>query len=104
MVNGDFTVCGPCGQPEDCAAKAACFGEKARSMSVSPAATPNRRNNIPPRRGNNSWEKGIATDERGLPIRKANGEVIPIKEYASKRGHYDRLLREAKTGVSSTSP
>lgn len=98
MTPPALTPCEPCGQPSDCAASGSCFGEKARSISVSPAATPNRRNNVPSKRGNNSWERGVATDARGMPIRKANGDVIPVKEYASNRGRYDQLLKEARSG------
>lgn len=79
-----------------------CFGCKIRSIQISPSATPSRRNNIPPAQGNNSWEKGILRDERGLPIRRG-GKVIPLKTAAAERHKIEADLRAMKAGYSPTS-
>lgn len=49
---------------EDCV----CFRCKLRSIQISPSAMPSRRNKIAPRGGGNSWEKGVPTNSRGMPI------------------------------------
>ena len=51
------------GQHEDC------FGCKVQTVQVSPAATPTRTGAYrkPARTPDNSWEKGIPTDNRGMP-------------------------------------
>jgi hypothetical protein len=34
---------------------------------------------------NNSWERGIAKDDRGLPVLNAQGDAIGLKEAGEKR-------------------
>ncbi len=46
---------------------------------------------------NNSWERGYATDHRGLPFRDANLEPIPVKKYAENRHQYDARRKELAT-------
>lgn len=78
---------------EDCE----CFACKLDSFHVSPAATPSRRNSLPPRAttgGGNSWERGVPTDSRGMPYlnpdsglpvgQKAWGETYRRKFEAEK--------------------
>lgn len=78
-----------------------CFGCKVLSVQVSPSAMPSRRNNIPPARPLNSWERGVVRDDRGLPVRRANGDVIGVHEYAAKRRQIDADLKAVKQGVLS---
>ena len=76
----------------DCTTDVMCFKHKIRTIQWSPAATPSRRNTIPPRTPNNSWEKGTATDDRGMPLLDGNLNPIGLKERANKRGLIDRRL------------
>ena len=61
--------------------------ETIRSINISPSATPNRRNNIPPRTPNNSFEKGVRKDERGLPYLNAEGKAVRMKESFNKKAY-----------------
>jgi len=81
----------------DCEAHYACI-LRSKSFQVSPKATPNRRNNRPPRQHDNSWEKGVLRDERGIPIRR-NGKVIPVKQAAGQRHQIESELRRLKQGA-----
>jgi hypothetical protein len=63
-----------------------CFGCKIQTIQISPYATPNRLHpERAPRTPNNSWEKGIPTDSRGMPFLKADGSAMGVKEYGEKR-------------------
>lgn len=58
-----------------------CFGCKAATINISPYATPSRLHpEHAPRRGNNSWEKGIHRHADGTPIRRSDGKVIGLHE------------------------
>lgn len=60
---------------------------------VSPAATPGRRNMLPPKLVGNSWERGTVTDDRGMPILKRDTlEPVGVKEWGEKyrREHTER--------------
>jgi hypothetical protein len=47
----------------------------------------------------NSWEKGIATDHRGLPyLDGQTGNPIPIKKFADNRSKYEEAIRQARKG------
>ncbi len=46
-----------------------------------------RRVSAPPRRPNNSFEKGIRTDERGLPYLDANGQPLRMGEPFNPRDY-----------------
>lgn len=61
--------------------------EALRSVQVSPSATPSRRNAIPPRRPNNSFEKGNRLDERGLPYLDRSGSPLKMKEKFDRRDY-----------------
>lgn len=78
-----------------------CFGCKVHSIQVSPSAMPSRRNNIAPARPLNSFEKGVLRDDRGYPVRRANGDVIGLHEYGSNRRQIDADLKAVKQGVLS---
>ena len=95
-----FDVCGPCGQPDDCTMNRACFGEKARSFQLSPAATLSRYNAVPPATPQNSYEKGVFRDDRGLPVRDGYGNTIPIKKYHERRHEFDQKLAAVKAGTT----
>jgi hypothetical protein len=55
-----------------------------------------------PRETKNSWERGIARDERGMPLLKPDGSYLGIKEYGEKRHSVDAALRSLRS--SPTSP
>lgn len=77
-----------------------CFGCKVKSIYFPPSSTPTRTpSNAPPKPPSNNWEKGILRDNRGLPIRKANGNVISLKEHADNRHQIDQQIKEAKSGA-----
>lgn len=86
----------PCGRDGDCSTGTPCFKHKIRSIQWAPSATPSRRNTIAPRTPNNSWERGIAKDERGMPLLRADGSPLGVKELANNRGHIEKRLRELK--------
>lgn len=50
------------------------------SIQIAPSAMPSRKNAIPPRRSNNSFERGNRLDERGLPLLKPNGKPMKMKD------------------------
>jgi hypothetical protein len=45
----------------------------------------------------NSWEKGIAKDERGVPLLDGDLQPIPIKRYAEQRHKYEARRHELAT-------
>ena len=88
-----------------------CGLSSAKRILQSPAltadATPNRtRNKIPPRRPNNSWERGKAGEHRAdgsfVPYVNSDGDHIPVKEFADNRSKYEGLLRKRKNKQQST--
>ena len=90
----------------DCSTGVMCFKHKIRTIQWSPACTPTRRNTIPPRSPSNSWERGIAKDERGMPLLDASGSPLGLHELASNRGHIEKRIRELKNAppVTATKP
>lgn len=78
-----------------CDGDSVCFKHKLQSIQISPAAMPSRRNNKPPARAGegNSWEKGIATDHRGMPLIGKNG-YIGLKEMQDRRHDIETQLRQ----------
>lgn len=88
----------------DCSSGTMCFKHKIRTIQWSPACTPTRRNNIPPRAPSNSWEKGIATDDRGMPLLGKGGSPIGLKERASRRGEIDSHLRDLRNAPRTPTP
>lgn len=98
----------------DCAAheKGLCLRHKLAAwrdqggMQVSPAATPNQRNHKPPKvtDGANAWERGIATDDRGMPYLKADLSPIGVKEWQTLRPRYEARRKATVTTTPATSP
>lgn len=86
-------TCTRCGQPWEagnfCPHCGAVDLDALRSIQVSPSATPSRKNSVPPRRPNNSYERGVRKDERGLPYLDTNGKPVRLKEKFDRR-HYQR--------------
>lgn len=65
-----------------------CFGCKAVTVQVSPAATPTRTKYLkPPRTPNNSYEKGIPTDERGMPYLLPNSFEPAGQKFVDQHRH-----------------
>lgn len=47
----------------------------------------------PPAGNRNSWENGIATDHRGVPLLDGAGEPIGVKKYAENRSTFEAERR-----------
>lgn len=74
---------------------------KMRSVQLSPAATPTKTRKFSPvgkPKGNNSWERAIVTDKRGMPILKPDGNMIRSAEYAEKRHSIEEGRRRIAQG------
>ena len=77
------------------------FAEKCRywrehGMQVTPTASPASRRGGAPRDkwDSNAWERGIARDERGVPIlMPGTVEPMPIKHYTEHRHEVDAGIR-----------
>lgn len=74
------------------------YWREQRGLSLSSAATPSRRvHRGAPRdkTSSNAWERGIAKDERGVPILMPGTlEPMPIKHYVENRHRVDAGIRE----------
>lgn len=89
-----------------------CYGcqLRAKAVSVSPSATPNRTSNRPQRRrpsnAKNSWERGIVTDQRpdgsAMPILDASNAPIHVKQYGEERRSIDERVGRLKSPTSSS--
>lgn len=79
-----------------------CFACKLGSLQFSPAATPTRRKDVgKPREPKNSWERGIAKDERGVPYLDARLQEIPIKKWGeSERRKHETARKAPPPGVN----
>jgi hypothetical protein len=69
------------------------------NLNISPAATPSRRNNKPTQAftPKNSWERGIAKDERGMPyLRPEDLQPMGVHEFASRRHEFDEGRKKLK--------
>tara|TARA_R100000742_G_C4259626_1_gene77439 strand:+ start:216 stop:431 length:216 start_codon:yes stop_codon:yes gene_type:complete len=55
-------------------------------LNIAPSATPSIKNNIAPRRPNNSWERGTRKDDRGVPYLDKKLEPVKMGE---KFNEYD---------------
>lgn len=68
---------------------------RSKGLHVSPRATPNRRRPEPYRRGQaGAWEKGLALDERGVPILDEKLTPLNTKTYAEQRHRIDETFRK----------
>lgn len=83
-----------CGCSED--GKSLCFKHKLRTIQWSPSATPSRRSPVPPRTPDNSWERGVVKDKRGMPLLDKNLEPIGQAELANNRRQIEDGLRALK--------
>lgn len=71
-----------------------CFRCHCLSVSTSPYATPTRLNGkAAPRPPNNVWERGIPTDQRGMPFLRQDGEFMGQKEFSERRHEIERSRR-----------
>jgi len=71
--------------------------EAIESIQISPSATPSRRNSIPPRTPNNSFEKGVRRDERGVPLLDKDASPLHLGEGFNKRS-YERSVSPHSSG------
>lgn len=79
-----------------------CFRERLLSVGLSKAATPTRKTgSAPPSKADNSWERGVPRDERGVPFLDHNGGVCFQKEVVENR---DRWRKTERNRVEVTSP
>ncbi len=69
------------------------------TIQLSPKATPSRRSPTPPRTPNNSWEKGLARDSRGMPLIR-DGKPVTIKQYGEDRHRIDAALHRLENDPS----
>lgn len=54
----------------------------------------------PPRKPNNSYERGVPVDSRGMPVLTANGDYMRQKEHDRKRHLIEETRRRRlNTGV-----
>jgi len=83
-----------------------CFPCKLRGWSeggfqISPAATPSKERRVHPPgvpKGNNSWERPVVTDSRGMPLLRPDGELIRQKEYSENRSAIEAGRRQNHNG------
>lgn len=81
-----------------CEQSGTCFGCRVGDGPyVAPSATPTRtrRTATDAKPLGNAWERGIATDDRGLPICGPNGP-LGVKELADDRHRIEKRLAEVK--------
>ena len=86
------------------AMKPACEGEcdhfrcKALSVTTNPRSMPSRMNTIPGRKPDPAWERGIPTDDRGMPMLDEKGVAMGTKAH-ERRGHE---IKERKRQLANT--
>lgn len=85
------------------AAACDCFGCHIRSVQWSPAATPTRRNAIPGKRGDNAWERGVPTDNRGMPLLDNTLNPVGQKKYAANRSTIEAKRRDLHNAAAQQS-
>lgn len=87
-------------QIPDCTEHYAC-ALRAKGFSVSPAATPTRRNRIPTRhKANPAWERGVAGEHRAdgsfMPYLGDGNRKIHVKEAGERRREIDARVHRLK--------
>ena len=107
VCNGDDEFCFQCAtnfhdfaHPEYVEGCPTC---KFATIQLAPSCRGQARNNVAPEgtAGRNSWEKGIATDARGMPYRdETTGAPITVKRFAENRHRYEEALRRNAAGVT----
>jgi hypothetical protein len=65
----------------------------AGTIQLSPKATPSKKASGAPKGGDPAWERGIVKDHRGVPLMRANGTEIGVKEYAENRSTFEEAKR-----------
>ena len=72
-----------------------------QAFALTAAATPSRRNKVPPPQADPAWELGIAGEHRPggtfVPYLDSEGKRIGVKKFADNRTKNERILREKKT-------
>lgn len=90
-----------CGKCWKCLEQRGCI----QTIQLAPSATPSRnedgRRKHPPRTPDPSWEKGIATDHRGMPYLKPDLTPMGVKEAAQKRSSFE-AQNKLKVSTSTT--
>ena len=81
-----------------------CFGCHIRSVQWSPAATPSRRNSVPGKRLDNAWERGVPTDNRGMPLLDNTLNPVRQKKYAANRTTIESKRREMLNAPAPSTP
>lgn len=74
-----------------------------QSVQLSPAATPSKDRKVRPLgkpKGDNSWERGIAVDGRGMPLLREDGRHIGVKEYGEQRHSIEDARRRLRNDPS----
>lgn len=85
--------------PPNCSVEG-CLSCKLRgTIQLSPKAIPSKRSDAPSRTPNNSWEKGLARDSRGMPLIK-DGKPVTVKQYGEQRHEIDRALHRLENDPS----
>lgn len=72
-----------------------CEACKLRFLQLSPSVSSTRTRRYGPigHKGGNSWERQVITDNRGMPILRANGDLIRSHDLASNRSLVEDGLR-----------
>lgn len=70
------------------------FCKFVEGIQLSPKATPSKRSLAPPRRPDPAWERGIVKDHRGVPLLKADGSEIGVKEYSQRRREIEAARKQ----------
>lgn len=60
-------------------------------LNISPKATPNRTPQKPskPHEPNNAWERGVATDHRGMPYLNSDLSPMGVKRFSELRSKFE---------------
>jgi len=79
--------------PEDC------YGCKVRGLVIGlPKDLPSRTySKTPPRTPQNNWEKGVARDERGMPIIRPDLSEVGVKAFAEERHTIEENRRKLES-------
>lgn len=78
---------------EDC--EEDCFGCKMLTVQYNPYSMPSRLHpHIPPKKNVPRWERGVPTDERGMPFLDGSLNPIGQKEFSEKRSVIEKKRRQ----------